>query len=79
MISGTIPAGCGFSCLARSLKEPKVQGSIFYLDIMDGHFVPNISFGPGWSDSPTSIKDAFDVHLMIEKPERYLKEFAEAG
>ena len=69
-----------FSCLAQELKRAESTGiDILHLDIMDGHFVPNISFGPGVVGPPTSIKDAFRCALMIEKPERYLKEFAEAG
>ena len=51
-----------------------------HLDIMDGHFVPNISFGPGIA---AMIRKAtqlpLDCHLMIENPERYIPEFAKAG
>lgn len=51
-----------------------------HLDIMDGHFVPNISFGPGIT---ASIRKAttlpLDCHLMIEKPEQYVEAFAKAG
>lgn len=51
-----------------------------HVDIMDGNFVPNISFGP---DIVNSMKQhctkPFDVHLMIEKPERYIETFKEAG
>ena len=51
-----------------------------HLDVMDGAFVPNISFGPGVIAAlrPHS-KLFFDVHLMIERPERYIKEFIKAG
>ncbi len=52
-----------------------------HLDIMDGHFVPNISFGPPVVQSIRSISRElfFDVHLMIEDPRAYVKEFTSAG
>jgi ribulose-phosphate 3-epimerase len=51
-----------------------------HLDIMDGHFVPNISFGPGVLKAlRPHTKLAFDVHLMIEPADPYLAAFAEAG
>jgi ribulose-phosphate 3-epimerase len=47
---------------------------------MDGHFVPNISFGPGVVAAINSATDAFlDVHLMIERPDRYLQDYLDAG
>ncbi|PWN07162.1 ribulose-phosphate 3-epimerase [Rhodohalobacter mucosus] len=53
----------------------------FHCDIMDGHFVPNISYGPGIVAAVReSQPEAFlDVHLMIEDPDRYLEDFADAG
>ena len=53
----------------------------FHCDIMDGHFVPNISYGPGIVGQVRSAQpEAFlDVHLMIENPDRYLEDFADAG
>ncbi len=51
-----------------------------HIDVMDGHFVPNITIGPGLISSlrkATSLP--FDVHLMIENPERYIENFAGAG
>lgn len=52
----------------------------FHLDIMDGIFVPNISYGiPVIKALRRSTTKVLDVHLMIEKPERYIKEFKEAG
>lgn len=54
--------------------------SMLHLDIMDGHFVPNISFGPpviAAVRAMTQLK--LDVHLMIEKPERYIHDFVRAG
>lgn len=51
-----------------------------HCDIMDGHFVPNISFGPMVVEATRETTDAFlDVHLMIEKPERYIPVFADSG
>ena len=51
-----------------------------HLDVMDGHFVPNITFGPGLIKAlrPHS-KLFFDVHLMISNPDQYIQEFANAG
>jgi ribulose-phosphate 3-epimerase len=51
-----------------------------HCDIMDGHFVPNISYGPKFVKAADSCTDAFlDVHLMIENPDQYIGAFAEAG
>lgn len=58
----------------------KLDVKYLHLDIMDGHFVPNITFGPGLIKKirpHTSM--IFDVHLMIENPEKYIQDFAEAG
>lgn len=51
-----------------------------HIDIMDGHFVPNLTFGPGLVEAirPYS-KLIFDVHLMIENPQQYIEAFAKAG
>ncbi len=51
-----------------------------HLDVMDGNFVPNISFGMPVVEAIDKTTDAFlDVHLMIDKPERYVQRFAKAG
>ena len=51
-----------------------------HLDIMDGHFVDNISFGPRFVQTVHETNDIFlDVHLMIERPDHYLPRFLEAG
>lgn len=51
-----------------------------HCDIMDGHFVPNISFGPSIVETVDKITDAFlDVHLMIEDSDKYIEAFANAG
>lgn len=51
-----------------------------HLDVMDGHFVPNITFGPGLiKDIRKHTSLFFDTHLMINNPELYIKDFAEVG
>jgi ribulose-phosphate 3-epimerase len=53
---------------------------IIHLDIMDGHFVPNITFGPKMVHDVNKVTDLpLDVHLMISEPEKYIDEFAKAG
>lgn len=51
-----------------------------HCDIMDGHFVPNISFGPGIVQAARRVSDVYlDVHLMIEEPDKYIESFVDAG
>ena len=55
-------------------------GSIVHVDIMDGHFVPNITFGPPMVQALRPVtKLPLDCHLMIENPDQFIPEFAEAG
>ncbi len=55
-------------------------GTIVHVDVMDGHFVPNITFGPPMVKALRPItKLPLDCHLMIEEPDRYISAFAEAG
>lgn len=62
----------------RRLEEAGV--SVVHIDVMDGHFVKNITMGPCVIKSLRSKTDlTFDVHLMISSPEKYLETFAEAG
>ena len=70
-----------FSRLLDEVKSIESSGAdMLHLDIMDGVFVTNISFGFPIIDSLRRISDIdFDVHLMIDKPERYAKRFIEAG
>lgn len=71
-----------FADLARDARSAlDAGGRLLHLDVMDGHFVPNLSMGPGLC---ASLRQAmpevcFDVHLMIEDPESYLEPFAKAG
>jgi len=52
----------------------------FHLDVMDGRFVPNISYGmPIIAQMKKRAKKTFDVHLMVEEPERYLEDFKKCG
>jgi len=70
-----------FTRLEAVVKQAESGGAQwFHLDIMDGHFVPNISFGPMIVEAMRSITEkTLDVHLMIEKPEKYIKVFVDAG
>jgi ribulose-phosphate 3-epimerase len=70
-----------FMRLADELKAVESSGAdILHLDIMDGHFVPNITIGPAIVDAIRRITALpLDVHLMIEEPDRFLKDFIKAG
>lgn len=70
-----------FSKLAEEIKSLENSGSdMLHLDVMDGNFVPNISFGTPVIKSLKNISNLpFDVHLMIERPELYIQDYVNAG
>jgi ribulose-phosphate 3-epimerase len=70
-----------FTQLGDQIKRAEQAGADwFHIDVMDGHFVPNISMGPFVVEACRRATDLpLDVHLMIEKPERYLENFIRAG
>jgi len=70
-----------FSRLGDEIKAVEDAGADWiHVDVMDGHFVPNITIGPGVVESVRKVtKLPLDVHLMIEDADRYVKDFADAG
>ena len=59
-------------------RMAEAGADILHFDVMDGVFVPNISFGPGMAKACSGFGMPLDVHLMIVEPHKYLKAFAEA-
>ena len=70
-----------FARLGEQVREAEEGGADWiHVDVMDGHFVPNITIGPLIAEAARrSTRLPVDVHLMIEHPERYLEAFAKAG
>lgn len=70
-----------FSRLGDEIRAVEDAGADWiHVDVMDGHFVPNITIGPLIVEAARKVTSLpLDVHLMIESPERYIKDFADAG
>lgn len=70
-----------FACLREQIRRVEAAGAdLIHCDVMDGHFVPNLTFGPLVIDAARrSTSLPVEVHLMIEQPERYISDFRQAG
>ena len=72
---------CDFANMGAEANKCAAGGAhLLHLDVMDGHFVPNISFGAPVIAGLSKVCDLpFDVHLMISQPLRYIDDYADAG
>jgi len=70
-----------FSCLGDEIRAAEAAGADYiHIDVMDGHFVPNITIGPLLVEACRRVTTLpLDVHLMIENPDTYIPQFAAAG
>ena len=70
-----------FARLLEDVKKVENSGCEYlHIDVMDGHFVPNITLGPALVKSlRKDVNMVFDAHLMIENPDQYIKDFVDAG
>jgi ribulose-phosphate 3-epimerase len=81
LLNPSLLAGDHANLAASAARVAELGLTWLHLDIMDGHFVPNLSFGP---ETLSALRKAgnklfFDTHLMLEEPHRYLEAFAKAG
>lgn len=69
------------SCLSREVRRVEQAGAdLLHIDVMDGNFVPNITFGPAIVNAIRKETNLpLDVHLMVNRPERHIKSFIDAG
>jgi ribulose-phosphate 3-epimerase len=81
IIISTSILSADFSQLGEQIRKAEKAGADWiHVDVMDGHFVPNITMGPFIVEACREITDLpIDVHLMIEHPELYVEDFASAG
>jgi ribulose-phosphate 3-epimerase len=72
---------CDFGNMHREIELlNSADSAVLHWDVMDGHFVPNLSYGPMVIEKMRPMTDAvFDAHLMISEPDRYLDEYLKAG
>ncbi|WKN28670.1 ribulose-phosphate 3-epimerase [Apilactobacillus kunkeei] len=66
--------------LQRDIEKVEKDAELLHIDVMDGSFVPAISYGPNWVPQIRKISNlVLDVHLMVVNPERFVDEFADKG
>lgn len=71
---------CDYTKMGEELRRVSKDADYIHLDIMDGCFVPNISYGPDFIRALRPLTDTpFDVHLMIESPRKFIREIVKAG
>ena len=69
-----------FGCLYQEISKVEREADSIHFDIMDGHFVPNITFGPGLVASlRKKVNLLFDIHLMVDNPQEWINPFVDAG